>query len=111
MIKKENVLRIIDSVMNNREIDSIRNAILAIRDKVVEMPDDEYTFHGSMMKKVCESCDRQGDNRQSCPFGWACESTFNWSAILSRLEDGEGCDMSLMLGCESNENETEEFPF
>lgn len=34
---KENVLNIIDEVMNNREIDSIRNAILAIRDKVKEL--------------------------------------------------------------------------
>ena len=39
-MKKEEVLSIIDEVMNNREIDSIRNAILAIRDKVLEMPDD-----------------------------------------------------------------------
>lgn len=39
-MKKDNVLKIIDEVMNNREIDSIRNAILAIRDKVLEMPDD-----------------------------------------------------------------------
>lgn len=35
-MKKEDVLKIIDEVMNNREIDSIRNAILAIRDKVIE---------------------------------------------------------------------------
>lgn len=39
-MKKDNILKIIDEVMNNREIDSIRNAILAIRDKVLEMPDD-----------------------------------------------------------------------
>lgn len=39
-MKKDNVLKIIDEVMNNREIDSIRNAILAIRDKVLEMSDD-----------------------------------------------------------------------
>ena len=38
-MKKEEVLKIIDEVMNNREIDSIRNAILAIRDKVIELPD------------------------------------------------------------------------
>ena len=36
LISKKTVLEIIDSVMNNREIDSIRNAILAIRDKVLE---------------------------------------------------------------------------
>ena len=36
---KDNVLCIIDEVMNNREIDSIRNAILAIRDKVLELED------------------------------------------------------------------------
>ena len=39
-MKKSDVLRAIDEVMNNREIDSIRNAILAIRDKIVEMEDD-----------------------------------------------------------------------
>lgn len=38
---KTEVLNIIDEVMNNREIDSIRNAILAIRDKVIEFPDEE----------------------------------------------------------------------
>lgn len=36
---KNEVLKIIDEVMNNREIDSIRNAILAIRDKVIDYPD------------------------------------------------------------------------
>ena len=40
MVNKNDVLKIIDDVMNNREIDSIRNAILAIRDKVIEMDDD-----------------------------------------------------------------------
>ena len=35
--EKQQVLDIIDEVMNNREIDSIRNAILAIRDKVKEL--------------------------------------------------------------------------
>lgn len=40
-MKKSEVLKIIDEVMNNREIDSIRNAILAIRDKVKELPDDD----------------------------------------------------------------------
>lgn len=38
-MKKSEVLKIIDEVMNNREIDSIRNAILAIRDKVIEYDD------------------------------------------------------------------------
>jgi hypothetical protein len=44
-MKKEEVLKIIDEVMNNREIDSIRNAVLAIRDKIIEYPDieEEYT--------------------------------------------------------------------
>ena len=40
-MKKEEVLKIIDEVMNNREIDSIRNAILAIRDKVIDAPDPD----------------------------------------------------------------------
>jgi len=38
---KAQVLNVIDEVMNNREIDSIRNAILAIRDKVIDLPDNE----------------------------------------------------------------------
>lgn len=44
-MKKNDVLKIIDEVMNNREIDSIRNAILAIRDKVLELEDgnDDWT--------------------------------------------------------------------
>lgn len=37
---KSDVIKIIDEVMNNREIDSIRNAILAIRDKVIEYGDE-----------------------------------------------------------------------
>lgn len=41
ILKKDDVIRAIDDVMNNREIDSIRNAILAIRDKVIEM---EYPY-------------------------------------------------------------------
>lgn len=39
---KEDVLNIIDEVMNNREIDSIRNAILAIRDKVLMLDESVY---------------------------------------------------------------------
>lgn len=41
LVRRKDVISIIDSVMNNREIDSIRNAILAIRDKVIEMEGDE----------------------------------------------------------------------
>ena len=40
-MQKSEVLKIIDEVMNNREIDSIRNAILAIRDKVIEAPETD----------------------------------------------------------------------
>ena len=40
-MKKSEVLAVIDEVMNNREIDSIRNAILAIRDKVIELDDGD----------------------------------------------------------------------
>lgn len=42
-MKKGDVLNIIDEAMNNREIDSIRNAILAIRDKVLELDDGDWT--------------------------------------------------------------------
>jgi len=41
-MSKDEVLKIIDEVMNNREIDSIRNAILAIRDKVIDFNDDDH---------------------------------------------------------------------
>lgn len=44
-MKKKEVLNIIDEVMNNREIDSIRNAILAIRDKVLELEDNEESLN------------------------------------------------------------------
>ena len=37
MLIKSEVIAVIDEVMNNREIDSIRDAILAIRDKVIEL--------------------------------------------------------------------------
>ena len=43
-MKKSEVINIIDEVMNNREIDSIRNAILAIRDKVIEFDDNESEY-------------------------------------------------------------------
>lgn len=43
-MKKQEILKIIDSVMNNREIDSIRNAILAIRDKVIEYEDESDIY-------------------------------------------------------------------
>lgn len=49
MVEKQSVLNIIDSVMNNREIDSIRNAILAIRDQVVDMKDYDVT-----VQEFCE---------------------------------------------------------
>lgn len=42
-MKKQDVLAVIDAVMNNREIDSIRNAVLAIRDGVLKLDDyDEF---------------------------------------------------------------------
>ncbi len=42
-MRKNDVIKIIDEVMNNREIDSIRNAILAIRDKVIDFNDNDWT--------------------------------------------------------------------
>lgn len=59
-MKKEEVLNIIDEVMNNREIDSIRNAILAIRDKVIELPDEHPTA----------KLELRGDNKLYCTFPW-----------------------------------------
>lgn len=49
---KNEVLKIIDEVMNNREIDSIRNAILAIRDKVIDYPEYSEEFTGSFYSEM-----------------------------------------------------------
>lgn len=60
-MKKSDVMNIIDEVMNNREIDSIRNAILAIRDKVALLPDaDEWTAELNL----------RGNNELACYFPW-----------------------------------------
>lgn len=59
-MKKQEVLNIIDEVMNNREIDSIRNAILAIRDKVIEFDDDDWTKDHVARLKL------RGDNPLYC---------------------------------------------
>ena len=61
-MRKEEVLKIIDEVMNNREIDSIRNAILAIRDKVIEY--DEY--FGDRNVKI----ELTTDNELWCTMPW-----------------------------------------
>lgn len=59
---KNEVLQIIDEVMNNREIDSIRNAILAIRDKVKELPDDGDDW----MKDYTARLKLRGENPVQC---------------------------------------------
>ena len=51
-MKKSEVLEIIDEVMNNREIDSIRNAILAIRDKVIELDDENDDWKKDYVAKL-----------------------------------------------------------
>ena len=67
MVSKDEVMQIIDNVMNNREIDSIRNAILAIRDGVKEIEPIDADH-------VCTRChESHGAFRQSCPFHWPCE--------------------------------------
>lgn len=45
-MEKQEVIKVIDEVMNNREIDSIRDAILAIRDKVLAI--DDYPYHARL---------------------------------------------------------------
>ena len=56
-MKKQDVLAVIDAVMNNREIDSIRNAVLAIRDGVLKLDDyDEY------LNKCYARLQLRGDN-------------------------------------------------
>lgn len=60
-MKKEEVLRIVDEVMNNREIDSIRNAILAIRDKVLELPEGE-----DWTREYCAKLKLRGNNPLAC---------------------------------------------
>lgn len=63
-MRKTDVLNIIDEVMNNREIDSIRNAILAIRDKVIEYEDDT----DDLTKDYFARLELRGDN-ELCVFG------------------------------------------
>ncbi len=66
-MKKSDVLQIIDEVMNNREIDSIRNAILAIRDKVIELKDDDYEDNLFGFKKTyAAKIPLRGNNRIDC---------------------------------------------
>ena len=50
-MEKSEVLKIIDEVMNNREVDSIRNAILAIRDKVIEAPETDKQIIKAVWEK------------------------------------------------------------
>lgn len=51
-MEKADVIKIIDDVMNNREIDSIRNAILAIRDKVLEIKEPEDNWNKEYYAKL-----------------------------------------------------------
>lgn len=64
-MKKQEVLNIIDEVMNNREIDSIRNAILAIRDKVIEVAENE---EDDWTKEYVAKLKLRGNN-ELCNFG------------------------------------------
>ena len=41
-MNKSEVIQIIDNVMNDRNIDSIRDALLTIRDKVLALEDDDF---------------------------------------------------------------------
>ena len=77
-MNKKEVLKIIDEVMNNREIDSIRNAILAIRDKVIDAPDErgqEAQWVENIRHKnyvVCSNCGfglQTGQNDGDCVYG------------------------------------------
>ena len=77
-MNKNDVLKIIDEVMNNREIDSIRNAILAIRDKVIDAP-DKREREAQWVKNirhenfiVCSKCGfglQTGQNDGDCVYG------------------------------------------
>ena len=64
-MKKDDVLKVIDEVMNNREIDSIRNAILAIRDKVLALDDEEDDWTKDYVARL----ELRGDN-ELCPTGY-----------------------------------------
>lgn len=61
-MKKSEVLKIIDEVMNNREIDSIRNAILAIRDKVLELSDEKEDGFDDWTKDYVAKLRLRGNN-------------------------------------------------
>lgn len=65
-MKKSEVIKIIDEVMNNREIDSIRNAILAIRDKVIEARDDDDDW----MKDYVARLKLRGNNPLKVSMPW-----------------------------------------
>lgn len=106
IINRISVINAIDEVMNNREIDSIRNAILAIRDKVLEIP-TEQKVTGDLMREVCQKCNDMKDERECCPFGYPCEQVQQcvvcenrenkydaWDCVLSSIEFG---DTDLML--------------
>jgi len=79
-MKKDEVLKAIDEVMNNREIDSIRNAILAIRDKVLEMEDD--SDHYAVLKL-------RGDNEPYVTIPFAKGDTHMIIDTWAKMDDGE----------------------
>ena len=79
-MKKAEVLKIIDEVMNNREIDSIRNAILAIRDKVIAYPDN---FEG-----VAMSFKLATDNELCCTMPWYQGARYLNIDVIEKIDTG-----------------------
>lgn len=89
-MKKQEVLNIIDEVMNNREIDSIRNAILAIRDKVIELDDEDWTSEYVATLKL------RGDNEPYITFPYFKGAKYIHIDMLEKIDTGEYGSISYM---------------
>lgn len=59
-MKKQQVLSVIDNVMNNTKYNSIRGAILAIREQILKIPDDDDNKY--FMKDYYAKLKLRGDN-------------------------------------------------
>ncbi len=100
---KNEVLKIIDEVMNNREIDSIRNAILAIRDKVIDYPEhspehsEEFTesFYSEMLHCTIKcpndvvALKLRGHTELHCTFPFFPEAKYVCIDTTEKIDTGE----------------------
>ena len=86
-MKKEEVLKITDEVMNNRKINSIREAILTIREKILEIPDskgnDDWT------KEYCARLKLRGDNEPCCAGHYFSGAKYLCIDTSAKVDSGE----------------------